>query len=71
MNVSREFAIQELESIRKVLGQWLRDMKKPEAYEGKAIPEYMSVHQVEGIPVDQLRAELTACAAKLEALASS
>lgn len=71
MHISREFAVNELESIRKALGQWLRELKKPDAYEGKDIPEFLSVNQVDGIPVDQLRSELVACAAKLEALASS
>ena len=71
MKVSREFTISELESIRKNIGQWIRDLKKPEPYEGQDIPAYLSVDQVEGIPVDQLRSELVACAAKLEALAAS
>lgn len=78
MNVSREFAIQELESVRKHLGLWIRELKDPEteAYgkdeNGKPqIPVGLSVNQVDGIPTNQFRAELTACAAKLEALAAT
>ena len=75
MNVSREFAIQELESVRKHIGLWIRELKDPSSYkdaEGKlSIPSGLSVSQVEGVPTNQLRAELTACAAKLEALAAT
>lgn len=77
MNVSREFAISELESVRKHIGLWIRELKAPDSdsypeVDGKIqIPEGLSVNQVDGIPTAQLRAELTACAAKLEALAAT
>lgn len=80
MNVSREMLIAEIESVRKVLGEWLRELRDPEIDDGKGgtkktypngIPKGLSVSAVKGIPVDQLRAELNACAAKLEGVAAT
>lgn len=80
MNVSREFAIDQLKAVRKTLGDWVRDLEKPtavgpdgkdaEVYEG-GVPEGLSVSSVEGVPAEQLRAELIAMAGILEALATS
>lgn len=81
MKVSREYAIGELESVRKTLSDWIRELKVPSTldHEGKAVklygedgpPKGLSVESVEGIPVDQLRAEIIAIAGKLEALATA
>ena len=90
MRVSREVAIKEIEQIRSLLTQWLKDLKEPRAlqfsqkqgyvvvdtYDRDAsdkliIPPSIPVHDIDGIPVEQLRAELILCAHKLEALATS
>ncbi len=80
MNVSREFAIDQLKAVRKTLGDWVRDLEKPtvvgpdgkdvEAYQGE-VPEGLSVSSIDGVPSEQLRAELIAMAGILEALATS
>lgn len=79
MNVSREFAVDQLKAVRKTLGDWVRDLDKPTVMEGDkevevypgGVPSGLSVSAVEGIPVEQLRAELLALAGILEALATS
>jgi len=80
MNVSREFAIDTIKSVRKTLGDWVRDLEKPMTIDsaGKEIPIYengvpkgTSVSSVQGIPEDQLRAELLAMSGILESLATS
>ena len=66
-------------SVQEELLSWIKELDKPkvatvsgakEAYPN-GIPEGLSVAQVTGIPVEQLRAELVVLAAKLEALAST
>lgn len=77
MQVSREYALTELESVRKTLSGWIRDIKDPTVLEGDdekkvypdGVPKGLSVTSLEGIPSDQLRAELLAMSGKLEALA--
>lgn len=80
MEISREMAIQEIESVRKVLGAWVRELRKPSVMDKKGnvkecypegVPKGLSVSSLQGIPVNQLRAELTACAGKLEAICST
>lgn len=79
MRVSREYALAELKSARDAIVGWIEELEDPSvygevggvvrAYPG-GVPTGLSVESVEGIPVDQLRAELVALAGKLEALAS-
>jgi hypothetical protein len=79
MKVSREFAIAELEQVRKILAGWIRDLKTPTGMSGtgtvplypEGVPEGLSVDSVQGIPAQQLQAELVAIAGKLEALAAT
>lgn len=81
MEISREMAVRELEQARKDLTAWIKELRnptlmsnkgeeKPEFPKGK-IPKGLSVSAFKAIPVNQLRAELIATAAKLEALAST
>ena len=79
MQVSREFAIKELEAVRDGLAAWIKDLDAPMGltsdgsetpFYPEGVPVSLSVAELEGIPVSQLRAELLAMAAKLEALAS-
>jgi hypothetical protein len=62
MNISREFAITNLETIRKNTSEWIKLLKEPE------LPEGTSVNNVPNLPVEQLRAELLAMAGILESL---
>jgi len=80
MQVSREYAIAELRSVRDGLDAWAKDLEKPMAVnrDGSETPFYpdgvpisISVEELEGIPVSQFRAELLAMSAKLEAMAAS
>lgn len=80
MHLSRELAIEEMESVRRLLKQWIDELEKPAVLDrsGKekelfpdGIPQGLSVADVQSIPVLQLRAELNVAAAKLEALAST
>lgn len=83
MEISREMAIRELEQVRKDLTAWIKELRSPTVmYEGvdgsreepefpNGIPKGLSVSALKSIPVNQLRAELVAIAAKLEALAST
>lgn len=80
MNVSREFTVEQLKLIRKGVSGWIGELEKPATknekgenvplYPGR-IPEGLSVSSVEGIPAEQLRAELTAMAGILLALANT
>lgn len=79
MQVSREYAIDELKAVRKNFSAWIKDLEKPtvlgpngeevEAYPD-GVPSGMSIDSVTGIPLNQFRAELIAMSARLEALAS-
>jgi len=80
MNVSREFAIEHLKTVRKGLSDWVRELEKPEVIDaaGKTVPLYpegvpkgLSVSSIEGLPSDQFRAELLAMAGILESLATA
>ncbi len=82
MKVSREYAIGELETVRKTLSDWLRDLKTPtvmgpdgksemKPYGDDGPPKGLSVDSIEGIPVEQFRAEIMAMAGKLAALADA
>lgn len=79
MKVSREFAIEQLKLVRKNLSDWIRDLEKPTTmvegeevliYEG-GVPNGISVDSLEGIPAEQLAAELSANAGILLALANA
>lgn len=78
MQVSREYALNELDGAKKAIGLWIKELKTPSRLlpDGTSVPIYqdgvpvgLSVSSVEGIPTDQLRAELLALSGKLEALA--
>lgn len=79
MNVSREFAIEHLKGVRKGIGDWIRELEKPGPADSEGVllnypsgvPRGLSVSSLEGIPVEQLRAELLAMAGILEALATA
>lgn len=80
MNVSREFAMDTMKSVRKTLGDWVRELETPTQVNAKGetekiypsgVPKGLSVSSTEGIPVDQMRAELLAMAGILESLATS
>lgn len=82
MKVSREYAIAELEGVRKTLSGWIKDLQKPTrlsedgkseepCYGDEGPPKGLSVESVEGIPADQFRAEVLAMAGKLAALADA
>lgn len=81
MQVSREYAIETLEQVRKNLSTWITDLKKPSVFNerGEEVPCYpesgvprgLSVSNVEGIPVDQFRSELLLNAGILETLATT
>ena len=80
MNVSREFAMDTMKSVRKTLGDWVRELETPTEINAKGeedkiypngVPKGLSVSATGGIPVDQLRAELLAMAGILESLATS
>jgi len=81
MEISREMAIREIESIRRDLLMWEKELKKPTLIDAKGkekpefknndIPKGLSVSSLKAIPVPQFRAELTVMAHKLEALAST
>lgn len=78
MQVSREYALKELEGAREAIDAWIKELTKPMLLdEGGAevnpypdgVPQGLSVVNVEGIPVDQFKGELMAIAGKLESLA--
>jgi hypothetical protein len=78
MQVSREFLLSELRLVRETLDGWIRDIEKPmQVHPGggespiypNGVPPSVSIVDLEGIPEQQLRAELMAMAGKLEALA--
>lgn len=81
MQISREMAMREMESVRKALGAWIRELKDPKLVDPRTgepvnpfpngVPEGLSVAEMNSFPVPQLRAELNVLAAKLEALAST
>jgi len=80
MNVSREFAMETMKSVRKSLGDWVRELETPTEINAKGeeqkiypngVPKGLSVSATPGIPVDQMRAELLAMAGYLESLATS
>jgi hypothetical protein len=79
MQVSREYALRELESIAATLAEWGRELHCPAELTADAVersvypdgvPAGLSVDDVEGFPGTQFRAELMAIAGRLEALAS-
>jgi len=78
MQVSREYALRELQSMAATLSDWAKELDSPAVLtnEGETpvypdgVPIGLSVDDVEGIPSPQLRAELMAIAGRLEALAS-
>jgi hypothetical protein len=80
MQVSREYVLKELALSRDILSAWLKDIENPmQAHPGggeslvypDGVPLSLSVAELEGIPENQLRAELMAIAGKLEALATT
>lgn len=79
MNVSRELAIAEMEGVISLLQQWIEELGNPRVMKGEeeialypnGIPPFLSVLDIQSIPVPQLRAELSVAAAKLEAIAST
>lgn len=80
MQVSREFLLEELKLTAKQLKAWIRDIENPmEVQPGgevtpmypEGVPTSVSIADLEGIPENQLRAELMAMAGKLEALAAT
>jgi len=80
VQVSREYAIAELTSVRDTLSNWIKDLDNPTAinrggletaFYPDGVPISTSVSDLEGIPVHQLRAELLAIAGKLESLAAT
>ncbi len=80
MQVSREFALEELKTLRNHLSSWITLLDKPtvidpegnevEAFPG-GIPEGLSVIQIRGVPMEQMKAELAAIAGRLEVLVST
>jgi len=80
MQVSREYVLAELKLTSKLLKEWIRDIEDPtqlhpgggqsQLYPG-GVPVGLSLAELEGIPENQLRAELMAMAGKLEALATT
>lgn len=81
MNVSREFAIEQLKNARKTLSEWIKELEKPavimpdgterQVYGEDGPPKGLSVAAMESIPADQFRAELMATAGALAALADT
>jgi hypothetical protein len=80
MQVSREFLLEELKLTVKQLKAWIKDIEDPmEAHPGggesrvypEGVPMSISIADLEGIPENQLRAELMVMAGKLEALAAT
>ena len=80
MQVSREFILEELALTVKQLKAWIKDIDDPtQAHPGggesriypEGVPTSISITDLEGIPENQLRAELMAMAGKLEALAAT
>ena len=80
MQVSREYALKELIAVRDGLDAWIRDLTNPTGltpdggetpFYPEGVPVSVSVSELEGIPVSQLRAELMHMAAKIEALAQT
>lgn len=78
MQVSREYALKELIAVRDGLDAWIRDLTNPTGlnpdgsetpFYADGVPVSVSVVELEGIPVSQLRAELLHMASKIEALA--
>lgn len=76
MQVSREYALKELVAIRDLLSEWIGELENPAELgdDGQArplfpngVPVGTAVEEL-GLPVPQLRAELTGAAARLEAL---
>ena len=75
MNVSREFAKEQLALVRERLGHWVDEIDKPTDESGaliypEGVPKGMTVSEL-GIDADQARAELVALAGILEAIAVS
>jgi len=79
MQVSREYALRELQAMAATLAEWGRELDCPAELtaDGMERPVYpdgvpvgLSVDDVEGFPATQFRAELMAIAGRLEALAS-
>ena len=79
MEVSREFALEELDTLIRHLQSWADLIRDPEiassqglvpAYPG-GIPEGLSVSQLKGVPIMQLKSELSAISGRLEVLVSS
>lgn len=79
MQVSRDYALAELKSIRDTLEEWIDTLENPvlsDAHTGQTVPAYsgevpsgVSVAEMDGVPSDQLKAELMAVAGRLESLA--
>ena len=79
MNVSREFAIDVIKEARKSLGNLQRLLDKPTTGDGDnekpcypdGVPNGLSVSSVNGVPAEQVAAELGVIAGSLAALAAS
>ena len=81
MNVSREYTIEQLKSVRKSISDWIKELEKPIvigsdgkeslAYGEEGSSRGLFVGQMTGIPSEQLQAEMGVNAQILAALASS
>ena len=80
MRVSREFALLELKTLRDHLGSWIDLLETPVVVgrDGEdvspfpdGVPEGLSVTDVPGIPIEQMKAELGSIASRLEVLVTT
>jgi hypothetical protein len=80
MQVSREYVLGELRLARDALDTWIADLENPmevfaDGSEQKVYPDgvpvSLSIAELDGIPENQLKAELMAMAGMLEALAAT
>lgn len=80
MQVGREFMLAELKLTRDFLDEWIQDIEEPTQVHPDGgtskiyvdgVPVGLSISDLEGVPENQLRAELMAIAGKLEALATT
>ena len=80
MHLSRELAIEELESCIKVLEKWIEEIKNPSEITSNdeivfiypdGVPPMLSIAEIPCIHIPQFRSELAVVAGKLEAIAST
>lgn len=68
-----------MEGVVSLLQQWIEELTNPRVMKGSeevslypnGVPPFLSVMDIQSIPVPQFRAELAVAAAKLEAIAST